>query len=212
MDHRLGTLQVENVRKSKWFWWFPSLISRGIRGGSMRTRKLFSHHDKCLSHKYQLVPVLHITTKLKSRNKIQIKLLQNHAKWWRVIPLICKCSTTDVLQKKIPIKLSLSCSDFVTLLYLFVSIRSAKVQWSVAIIIRSVHISFVMQQHQLKWKRNKYLVFPPTGVTLLTKTGDTRERLHHLCFERYNKYLTTAVDDSDQHFHFFWCSTQINWK
>lgn len=31
MDHRLGTLQVENAGKCKWFWLLPSLILRGIR-------------------------------------------------------------------------------------------------------------------------------------------------------------------------------------
>lgn len=80
--------------------------------------------------------------------------LQNNAKWWRVISLIGKCSTTDVPQKRIPTKSSLMRS-LATLLYLFVSIRSAKVQWRISIIIRSVHISFVMQQHQLKWKKKK---------------------------------------------------------
>lgn len=145
------------------FWLLPSLILRGIRRFYADTKIIFAP-GKCLSHKYQPVLVLHITMKIKSRHNVQKKWLQNNAKWWRTISLIGKCSTTDVLQKRIPTKLSLSCSDLAILLYLFVSIRSAKVQWRISIIIRSVHISFVMQQHQLKWKRTSISCFRAGGL------------------------------------------------
>jgi len=106
MDHRLGTLQVENVGKSKWFWLPPSLILRGIRRFYADTKIIFAP-GKCLSHKYQPVLVLHITMKLKSRHNIRkndYKIMKNGegSFLWLVLEVFHnRCSTKEDSDKVI---------------------------------------------------------------------------------------------------------------